>query len=98
MKHVLFCSTPARSTRAEERTMDVYDLDSYQRAIPDESFKRLRSERPVYFNPEPEGRGFWAITKHADVVMVSKDPKTFSSARGGTNLTELPPEELGIVQ
>jgi cholest-4-en-3-one 26-monooxygenase len=78
--------------------MDVYDLDTYQRAIPHEVFSRLRKESPVYFNQEPGGRGFWVITKHADVVAISKDPKTFSSARGGTNLNDLPPEDLSIVQ
>jgi cholest-4-en-3-one 26-monooxygenase len=78
--------------------MDVYDLDSYQRAIPHDTFQRLRKESPVYFNAEPGGRGFWAITKYADVVTISKDPKTFSSARGGTNLPDYPPEELSIIQ
>jgi cholest-4-en-3-one 26-monooxygenase len=78
--------------------MDVYDLDTYQRAIPHEVFSRARKESPVYFNPEPGGRGFWVVTKHADVVAISKDPKTFSSARGGTNLNDLPPEDLSIVQ
>jgi cholest-4-en-3-one 26-monooxygenase len=78
--------------------MDVYDLDSYQRAIPHDVFGRLRKESPVNFNPEPSGPGFWAVTKYADVVTISKDPKTFSSARGGTNLTELAPEDLSVVQ
>jgi cholest-4-en-3-one 26-monooxygenase len=78
--------------------MDVYDLDSYQRAIPHDTFQRLRKESPVHFNAEPGGRGFWAITKYADVVTISKDPKTFSSARGGTNLPDYPPEELSIIQ
>jgi cholest-4-en-3-one 26-monooxygenase len=82
----------------EAHSMDVYDLDSYQRAIPHETFRRLRNESPVYFNAEPGGRGFWAVTKYADVVTISKDPKTFSSARGGTNLPDYPPEELSIIQ
>jgi len=78
--------------------MDVYDLDTYQRAIPHEVFGRLRNESPVHWTEMPGGRGFWAITKYADVVAISKDPKTYSSARGGTNLMDLPPEELSIVQ
>ena len=79
--------------------MDIYDLDSYTRAVPHEAFGQLRRESPVHFHPEPNGnKGFWAITKYRDVVSISKDPKTFSSARGGTNLTELPPQELGVVQ
>src|ERR1700754_4118697 len=91
------CSIFVESAR-RHRSMDVYGLDTWQRAIPHETFTRLRKESPVHFNPEPVGAGFWAVSKHADVVTISKDPKTFSSARGGTNLTELPPEELSIVQ
>jgi cytochrome P450 len=33
---------------------------------------------------------FWAVTRHADVVRVSRDPATFVSSRGNT----LPPREL----
>ena len=51
--------------------MDVYDLDTWQRAIPHETFTRLRKESPVHFNPEPVGAGFWAVSKHADVVTIS---------------------------
>lgn len=78
--------------------MDVYDLDTYVRAVPHDIFARLRRESPVHFTEMPGGQGFWAITKYADVVAISKDPKTYSSARGGTNLMDLPPEELSIVQ
>ena len=78
--------------------MDVYDLDTYQRGIPNDAFGSLRKDSPVYFNAEPGGPGFWAVTKYEDVVTISKDPKTFSSARGGTNITDYPPEELSIVQ
>jgi len=78
--------------------MDVYDLDTYQRSIPHDVFATLRRESPVHFTNIPESQGFWAITKHADVVAISKDPRTYSSARGGTNLFDLPPEELSIVQ
>jgi cholest-4-en-3-one 26-monooxygenase len=78
--------------------MDVYELDTYQRAIPHEVFGQLRRESPVHFNAIPGSQGFWAVTKYADVVTISKDPKTYSSARGGTNLWDLPPEDLSIVQ
>jgi cholest-4-en-3-one 26-monooxygenase len=78
--------------------MDVYDLDTYQRAIPHEVFGRLRRESPVHWTDMPGGQGFWAVTKYADVVAISKDPKTYSSARGGTNLTDLSAEDLSVVQ
>ncbi len=78
--------------------LDVYDLDTYVQGIPHERFRRLRSEHPVHLHEEPGGKGFWAVTRYADVVAISKDPKTFSSARGGTNIWDLPPEDLSTIQ
>jgi cytochrome P450 len=43
------------------------------------AFRRLRSEAPVYWHPTP---GFWALSRHEDVVAVSRDPATFCSSRG----------------
>ena len=41
-------------------------------------FDLLQREAPVYFHPEPGGRGFWAVTKYDDVLAVIRDAKTFS--------------------
>ena len=38
----------------------------------------------MFWHPEPDDTGFWAVTKHADVVAVSRDSATFSSELGGT--------------
>src|SRR5215470_5186351 len=43
------------------------------------AFRRLRAEAPVHWHPTP---GFWALTRHEDVVAVSRDPATFCSSRG----------------
>ncbi|HSL60131.1 MAG TPA: cytochrome P450 [Acidimicrobiales bacterium] len=60
----------------------------------------LRADGPVSFHPEPtvpddspipQGPGFWAITKHRDILHCSKNPAVFSSARGITVL-DSPPE------
>ncbi|MGF1597301.1 MAG: cytochrome P450 [Acidimicrobiales bacterium] len=60
----------------------------------------LRAEAPVVFLPEPEvspdiplprGPGSWVLTRHADILHVSKHPDLFSSANGIT-LLESPPE------
>ena len=48
----------------------------------------------MYFHPEPDGPGFWALTKYDDVVTVSQDSATFSSARGGTNIPTMPEAAL----
>ncbi|MCA9680217.1 MAG: cytochrome P450 [Kofleriaceae bacterium] len=78
--------------------VDVYDLDRYVEGVPHDAFRVLRAEAPVYFHPEPDGVGFWAITKYADVVQISKDPYTFSSWRGGTNIKDYPPDSLDIIR
>lgn len=69
---------------AHER-VDLIDQDIWEAGAPYETFRRLRAEAPVYWHDEPDGPGFWALTRHADVQRVSKDPSTFSSARGGVS-------------
>ena len=51
---------------------------------PHDQFDRLRREAPVYWHPEADDTGFWAITKHADVRHVSHHHDVFSSELGGT--------------
>jgi cytochrome P450 len=49
---------------------------------PHELWARLRAEAPVA-RFEPAGfEPFWAITKHADILEISKQPLRFSSAQG----------------
>ena len=43
------------------------------------AFRRLRAESPVHWHDTP---GFWAVTRHEDVLGVSRDPATFCSSRG----------------
>jgi cholest-4-en-3-one 26-monooxygenase len=78
--------------------IDVLDPDIYVKGVPHEAFRRLRLEAPVYFHPEPEGRGFWALTRYDDVVAVSRDPLGFSSARGGTNIKDYEGTDLSQIQ
>ncbi|HEY2815353.1 MAG TPA: cytochrome P450 [Acidimicrobiales bacterium] len=65
--------------------IDLLDRDEFARDIPHEWFTWLRENAPVYKHTEPNGPGFWVITKHADVVVCNRDAGTFSSsqARGG---------------
>jgi len=47
----------------------------------------------------PAGPGFWAVTRHADVVAVSRDPSTFSAHAGATQLRDLDdPDDLEFVR
>ena len=73
--------------------IDLANPDHFVEAVPHHWFKRFRAEAPVYWHPEPEGPGFWCITKYEDLKHVSKHPQVFSSELGGTNI-ETPPEEV----
>ncbi len=58
--------------------LDLVDPDYYAtHGYPHDAFTHLRKESPVEWF-EPEGyTGFWAVTKHADIVEVSRQPELF---------------------
>ena len=74
--------------------VDLTDLDVWERAVPYDWLALLRRDAPLHWQPEREGKGFWAFTRYDDVLQVSKDWQTFSSELGGTSLQDLTPEEL----
>ena len=78
--------------------VDRCDPDTFVREVPHEALRLLRAEAPVMFHKERNGRGYWALTKYDDVLMVSRDPERFSSFRGGTNIQDYAPEDLSIIQ
>ncbi len=47
---------------------------------------------PEIFPGQPRGRDYHAITRHADVVAMSRQADAFSSAQGAISLTDLPVE------
>lgn len=73
---------------------DIADPDVYTAGVPHATFRRLRREQPVSWWDDDHlgGRGFWAVTRHADLLTVSRDVETFSSAQG-IRLEEMDPEE-----
>ena len=53
-----------------------------QNGVPHDLWTQLRAESPVH-HCTPEGfQPFWAITRHADICEISKQPDKFSSAGG----------------
>jgi cytochrome P450 len=74
--------------------VDLLDHDLFADHEPWEVFDLLQREAPVYFHPEPGGRGFWALTKYDDVQAVLRDSKTFSSELGGAATIEDVPEDV----
>ncbi|MEQ8802478.1 MAG: hypothetical protein RLP45_10610, partial [Haliea sp.] len=70
----------------------IYDPLVYEQAIPFESLAALRAQGPVVWVEEhqlpqwPGGKGFWFVTRHAEVQQALKSAKIFSSQVGGTQL------------
>ena len=61
--------------------IDLSDPELFQKGDPLAAFHLLQREAPVYLNDGVQDR-FWALTRYADVVHVSKHPELFSSAQG----------------
>ena len=81
-------------TDTASRFIDLSDHDAFVEAVPHAAFAELRAEDPVHWNPEPDGSGFWAVTRYEDIRAVHRDVETFSSELGGTSLEDLDPEQV----
>lgn len=83
-----------------EPTLDDIDLlaATWGRHVPHDQFDLLRREAPVFWHPEPNGTGFWAVTKHEDVRMISRDTERFSSELGGTFIPDQTEEALAQIR
>src|SRR6202049_773542 len=64
---------------------DFTDPDLYASRLPMDEFADLRRTAPVWWNAQPRGPtgfdddGYWVITKHADVLEVSRSSDLYSS-------------------
>ncbi|MDK0520939.1 cytochrome P450 [Streptomyces sp. ML-6] len=83
---------------------DVFDPRLYGQGIPHDRYRLLRDHHPVAWQEEPEvlgwpaGPGFWAVTRHADVVRVLKDSVTYSSYLGATQIRDPAPADLPFIR
>jgi len=91
--------------QSSTRPYDPIDLSSRAfwsttAADREQSFAELRAARPVSWHPpvedalmhDPDDHGYWAVTRHADIVAVSRNSEVFLSGKGV--LFENVPEEL----
>ncbi|MFI7600430.1 cytochrome P450 [Actinoplanes sp. NPDC049681] len=64
---------------------DFTDPELYLGGLPHAEFAEMRRTAPVWWIPQERGsagfddEGYWAVTRHADVMTVSRDSDTFSS-------------------
>ncbi|MBG7698962.1 cytochrome P450 [Streptomyces sp. MC1] len=92
------------SVRQAPSVPDVFDPRRYAAGVPYDDYRVLRDHHPVAWQEEPEvlgwpaGPGFWAVTRHADVVRVLKDAETYSSYAGATQIRDPDPEDLPFIR
>ncbi|MFJ9420293.1 cytochrome P450 [Streptomyces sp. NPDC101227] len=83
---------------------DVFDPRRYADGLPHSAYRLLRDRHPVAWQEEPEvlgwpaGPGFWAVTRHEDVLRVLKDARTFSSHLGATQIRDPDPADLPFIR
>jgi cytochrome P450 len=80
--------------RLGEATALLHDPSTYVSGVPYAVLAELRREHGIVRvgEPEqagwPEGPGYWLVLRHADVTRVLRDPLTFSSQLGGTQIRD----------
>jgi cytochrome P450 len=68
------------ASTAPAPAIDLLAPASFAGGQPHDQFAWLREHDPVHWHPErDEGRGFWAVTRYADVKAVGRDAGTYSS-------------------
>ncbi|MDQ1021754.1 cytochrome P450 [Streptomyces afghaniensis] len=75
--------------------VDLADLDRFTDGVtPWRMFHTLRHEDPVHWQPEEApNSGFWAVTRHRDIVRVDRDAETFTSTQF-VNLEEVDDDQI----
>jgi cytochrome P450 len=84
--------------------LDAIDLtphELFRHGFPHEIFSLLREESPVWRHPDTPGTaelggGFWIVSRHADVLAVSRDHARFRSLEG-PSLPGEKPEQRGMM-
>lgn len=59
--------------------IDLLSPASFADGQPHDQYAWLRDNDPVHRHAEPGGPGFWAVTRHEDVLAVDRDFQTYSS-------------------
>jgi len=62
--------------------MDLMDLDLFVEGREHELFAHLREQAPLHFNAEPDGPGFWSLSRYDDIKWAAQDANLLSSAEG----------------
>ena len=63
--------------------LNLLDHDSFASGVPHNTFARMRKEDPVCWTEgDAVTKGFWSLTRYADISLANKENLIFSSAQG----------------
>ena len=76
--------------------VDLNDAATFNNGIPHAAFATMRATPGLTWTPDhPDGgRGFWSVTRMADLVEVSRDSDTYSSAAGHIQIYDIDQDAL----
>jgi cytochrome P450 len=85
----------ARSARPPA-PVDLNHTATFAAGIPHGAFTAMRDTRGLTWTPADDrvGAGFWSVTRSAELVTVSRDTDTYSSAVGHIQIYDIDPEAL----
>jgi cytochrome P450 len=87
--------------------IDLMDLRAFETGADDLVFAHLREADPLHWNAEPDGPGFWSVTRYDDVKAVAANCADFTvvhgtqiasrraEGEGGRSIHHLDPPEHG---
>jgi methyl-branched lipid omega-hydroxylase len=80
--------------------IDLSNIDFWVRPLAERegAFHTLRTDAPLKYFAEPDmtgsgieaGPGYWAVTKYADILEISKNAALFCSGKGATSIADMP--------
>ncbi len=76
--------------------VDLHAAQTFAAGIPHDAFAQMRAVDGLTWTDAAPGdkRGFWSVTRHSDVVAVSRDTTTYSSAVGHIQIYDIDDDAL----
>ena len=59
--------------------IDLLSPETFAQGHPVDQYQWLQDNAPLYWHDEPDGRGFWVVTRYEDVAEIGRQAHIFSS-------------------
>ena len=83
------------TAEARNASVNLHDAATFQNGIPHDVFAEMRNAPGLTWSPAFDGtRGFWSVTRHEDLVTVSRDTATYSSGEGHIQMYDIDEDAL----